>query len=500
MISACAKILEDTFPLGYGMGMAEDANPRLKSRARVRSAKASGGEKNPARGSQEACGEKGIGLEEAASLWEINHLEHLNWQLWVVTMLIILVLTASMLFHYLEELGGLPGDLFQALQFPQARVLACAAIIGVFCLYSFLRNRVLRRQQREIFASRFRLERMAGALQEVATFHRISSEINMHKGLGAVLELIARESLSCLKGHRCTILTAGGTSGALKPYFSCASDPLFDQVGLPEEKEIGKRALKGKKALLCKERKEVALLLNYKERECKVSSIMMVPLHSQGQPVGALGLMLIDTDRRFDERSLQYLSVLANYASIALENASLTEEVRKGAHLRQGYEVFLEDILNQLQDSSEEERRRIQEHLAKLLPPSGENGESGPGPEEAGAREATKTAGKAVHEAPKIPRVDFAEMSLELSDDLGDGGVFIRTSNPLDLGEEFLLKLHTNNGDEPIETPCKVVWTNRYGKESRHLHRGMGVKFLRLEGQNRRRIKSYLERKRAESE
>jgi uncharacterized protein (TIGR02266 family) len=82
--------------------------------------------------------------------------------------------------------------------------------------------------------------------------------------------------------------------------------------------------------------------------------------------------------------------------------------------------------------------------------------------------------------------------AFEFSEEFGDGGLFIRTPNPLELGERFLLRLHNGNGDEPIEVTCKVIWTNQYGKESKHLSRGMGVKFMDLRREDRKKLQDYL--------
>ena len=90
--------------------------------------------------------------------------------------------------------------------------------------------------------------------------------------------------------------------------------------------------------------------------------------------------------------------------------------------------------------------------------------------------------------------------AFEFSDELGDGGLFIRTPDPLELGERFLLCLHDGNGGEPIEVACKVIWTNQYGKESKHLLRGMGVKFLDLRMEDRKKLQDYLHASRRTAE
>jgi uncharacterized protein (TIGR02266 family) len=89
-------------------------------------------------------------------------------------------------------------------------------------------------------------------------------------------------------------------------------------------------------------------------------------------------------------------------------------------------------------------------------------------------------------------RVEFDEEHWGITDNLSMGGAFVLTTNPMDLGDEFLLRIHIPDGREPVEGGCKVVWTNKYGKESNNLRRGMGIKFLNLQEENRIRIEEFI--------
>ena len=66
---------------------------------------------------------------------------------------------------------------------------------------------------------------------------------------------------------------------------------------------------------------------------------------------------------------------------------------------------------------------------------------------------------------------------------------FTYVSDPL---YEFLLKIFMPDDQEPIEVVSKVVWTNKYGNETKGLRRGMGVKFLRLQPEAQKRIEEHI--------
>ncbi len=98
----------------------------------------------------------------------------------------------------------------------------------------------------------------------------------------------------------------------------------------------------------------------------------------------------------------------------------------------------------------------------------------------------------------EILRVDIGENDIMAQTvNISQGGVFIRTQNPLDLEEEFFMKLYIPDKQEPIEVFCKVVWIKQYGKESKDLPRGMGVKFLNLQDEFKRRIKEFIKEQKA---
>jgi len=442
------------------------------------------------------------GLDGRKGLSDIDYLEKQDWQLWLLTIFIILILTFFIVSDYLHELSGSPRQFFKDLTFSNIYVTGSAVLILAFCIYILRKNVEIRRLRREIFAQRIRMQDMVGSLEEFGAFFQISSLIGAHKDLDKILEVVARESLQGLKGHRATIFLVDGKSGILKTQFAHAPDPLYEQVNLLEEREVVRKTIRQRRPFLLREAKDFSDFFKYEEREHKITSLMSVPLFSQQKAIGALSLVLIDGDRIFDDKDMQSLSIFGNQASIAIENAHMLEELRKGASFRKSYERYLDDILNQLQNLSEEERHRIEEHIGRILP--GQTAEEKQLAELAArekdgeAEEDTQWAAELAsfrgqdERADEMIRVEFADSSLGFADDLTTAGVFIRTPNPMELGEQVLLKLHILDGREPVEVACKVIWTNKYGKESQHLRRGMGVKFLDLEGEVQKRIQAYV--------
>ncbi|KPK93586.1 MAG: hypothetical protein AMJ94_03000 [Deltaproteobacteria bacterium SM23_61] len=439
-------------------------------------------------------------IAEAKSLQDIERLERKDFHLGLLAIFIILVLVLFILFGNFEALVLSPreiGEKLTSFQF-SAFIFPGTLLLLVFCAYMIRQYRKLRTQRREVFIHKVRLERSVGSMDEVVALTQIGSAILHHKDFMSVLEMIGRESLNCLRAHRSTVFLMEEKSGILKTQFAFTSDPQHEQVGLFEEKEMARKTLRSRRPFLLREPADFSDFLKYGERDRKITSLISIPLVLEDKSLGALSVVIIDEERKFSTRDLQFLLVLANQVAISMEHSYLAEEVRKGAGFRKSYEQHLDTILNQLQTLSDVERRRIEDHIGRLLPAA--TAEANP-PLSEQTEELVKgtlplmeaEAVKGDDRVTKMLKVDMDGEPLTLSHDLGEGGVFIRTPNPLDLGEEFVLKLHLAEGEAPIEVACKVVWSNKYGKESRQLRRGMGVKFVNLSPELQGRVESYIQ-------
>jgi len=318
---------------------------------------------------------------------------------------------------------------------------------------------------------------------EHSAFLQVSSAIKGQMDIAGIFEFIGRESARCSKAHRSTVFLVDGAKAGVKTQYTYSPDRLDEKLGFLLEREVARRAIAEKKPILLREPRDFSEFFKYDERGRKITSLLSIPFGFQGKAFGTISLALINGRRAFDEKDLQLLSIFANHASIALENQYLLDEVRKAASLRKSYEEHLDELMKQLQGLSEEERRRIDEHIGRFL--AGVKAEKPSRPRSAervpGEKGIIRLAGEAVFEdspenlAEKI-QVEVEELG---GRDLSCAGIFIPTANPRDLGEQFTLRLYLPEG-QPLEVPCKVIFSNKYGKESQNLRRGMGIKFLDL--------------------
>ena len=70
--------------------------------------------------------------------------------------------------------------------------------------------------------------------------------------------------------------------------------------------------------------------------------------------------------------------------------------------------------------------------------------------------------------------------------DLGTDGAFVSCAKPLRLNEVFDMVITAP--DQAIEVKAEVIWSNIYGPDDNITPRGMGVRFLKISGKDRRAI------------
>jgi transcriptional regulator with GAF, ATPase, and Fis domain len=153
----------------------------------------------------------------------------------------------------------------------------------------------------------------------------------------------------------------------LKVQSSDVLKPLYRLADLAEEKEVAKKAIAQGKSFFLQEPKDFLELSSNGNRGWKVSSLVCIPLSSQRRPVGALSVVLIDEKRKFSPKDLKNLYFFGNLASLAMENAYLTDELHREIHSRKTFEQYLDNLLRRVQGILGPERWHNEEHLENMV-------------------------------------------------------------------------------------------------------------------------------------
>lgn len=81
-----------------------------------------------------------------------------------------------------------------------------------------------------------------------------------------------------------------------------------------------------------------------------------------------------------------------------------------------------------------------------------------------------------------------------------NGGLFIRTDNPLPLDSPVLLRMRLPEETEDIEVDGRVIWSFAKGSKKVFPPKGMGIQFVNMSDEHSRKIKKIADRFRNEIE
>jgi len=430
--------------------------------------------------------------EKKVSLLNLTFLEKRDWELWTMAILMIMVLTLYILISHLWEMGDSPREWFREFMSVKTYLAGSTFLILMFCLYVVSKHVELRKLRNQLYAQKAELEKMASTLEEITAFYQISSVIIAKQDLPMIFSHIAREALNNLKADRSTIYNLDQESGILKSQITYAPNPLDEKVNLLEEREVAKKSILQDKPFLLSQPEDFAKFYNYQQLDRKIHSLMAIPIYLNGKPAGALSVARIDGRSAFNEENIKMLSIFSNYASIALENSTLAEEVKKKFSHQKKFEKYSSRLMDVLSEFSEEDWKKVEEQAKEML--YKRQSQVKEKITLLSELDGGRRQGERVNE---ILQVEFEDQFPAQTVNISRGGAFIRTPNPLDLEEEFTLKFHIPDDEEPIAVLCKVVWTNKYGKISEDMPRGMGVKFLNLRPEQRTRIEEFIQLQRS---
>jgi uncharacterized protein (TIGR02266 family) len=75
---------------------------------------------------------------------------------------------------------------------------------------------------------------------------------------------------------------------------------------------------------------------------------------------------------------------------------------------------------------------------------------------------------------------------------LSRGGLFIKSDQPLPVATEVDLTLTLPGSESPVKACGRVIWNYDIKKGSSRMVRGMGIKLLDLESDERQRLEEYI--------
>lgn len=87
---------------------------------------------------------------------------------------------------------------------------------------------------------------------------------------------------------------------------------------------------------------------------------------------------------------------------------------------------------------------------------------------------------------------DHTDFFRGYTDEYENGGLFVRTKTPLEVGEGFLLKLNLPGISRPLQIKCEVTWVRTPEETRQNLPSGMKIKFKSLANADAQALSAFL--------
>jgi|GEM_PF-141159 len=108
------------------------------------------------------------------------------------------------------------------------------------------------------------------------------------------------------------------------------------------------------------------------------------------------------------------------------------------------------------------------------------------------ASDFTKRAHPRVDKVLSVSFKDRRSLVKAYTANVGLGGLFLKTETPLEMGREFMLKLHLPGTKAPLPIKSQVVWVRKPEQAQPNRPSGMGVKFCEISKSDYQTLKQFL--------
>lgn len=183
-------------------------------------------------------------------------------------------------------------------------------------------------RQRQLSITRRRLD-------QVSLIAQVSQSLNGTLELESVLQETTEMTAYVLQAQAATLFLADERHGQLSFYVPIgAAGGVLREMRIPISQGVAGWVATHRQSLIindvAKDPRFAAFSAQVdSETGFKTKSILCVPLLSQGRLVGVLEVLNKETRRGFDDEDQAWLETMASQAAVALENASLFENLRK---------------------------------------------------------------------------------------------------------------------------------------------------------------------------
>jgi len=283
---------------------------------------------------------------------EISRLEKKDWQLWALTITVLLVFGAFILLTFFySDLQELYEEEISYFNY-NLLFLGFTALSLLFACYILLKERSVKALIRDLINQKTIADNLERDFRELEALFQVSTLVNSQTDLPIILDTISKAAISSLGADRCSVMLVDGTKNKL---ITTVANGLESQVlkgvelGLDES--VAGWVLINKKPLLLGEDLRDYDFKNFVKKHRKIVSGLCVPLKIKNKIKGVLNVSVVEGKKRFTPTDLQLFAFFADSAAIAIEKAQLYQELKSQTRTLEETVQDLKTTQNQLVQS-----------------------------------------------------------------------------------------------------------------------------------------------------
>jgi len=261
---------------------------------------------------------------------KIKDIDKKDWRLWFLMSLVFflfIVFITSLVFYsdirklYEEELGGYSFNIL---------FIGFLGISLLFLAYIVTQGISLKKLRIRLIEERSATNALERQLQELKDLFEVSCLVNSKADLPTILDTITKDIIHCLQADQSSLIFYNPNIDKLE----CIAAYGLDAEKIKgKELELGQSVtgwvIKKNQPLLLQDEADPSNYNGYVEKDRNITSAMCTPLRVNGLVKGVLNVNLINRSRKFNENDLQLLSIFAESAGLAIEKASLHQELKE---------------------------------------------------------------------------------------------------------------------------------------------------------------------------
>jgi signal transduction histidine kinase len=260
---------------------------------------------------------------------DIKKLEKKDWQLWTLTISILLIFCVFILLTFFySDLQGLYKEEISQFNY-NLLFLGFTALSLLVVAYVLLKERSIKTLRRDLINQKILTYDLENHFQELKALFEVSTMVNSQTDLPIILDTISKTAISSLGADRCSVMLLDKSKNRL---ITTVANGLESQklkgVELGLDESVAGWVMINKKPLLLGEDLKDYDFKNFVKKDKKIVSGLCVPLKIKNKVKGVLNVSIVEGGKRFTLTDLQLFSFFADSAAIAIEKAQLHQELK----------------------------------------------------------------------------------------------------------------------------------------------------------------------------